>query len=131
MYLNLIFSEVTSAITGIRMLNNNYLKRTSDDYDSLFLLLVLVHGNLFPIILFQFIFINKYRVVKIPTILRITVIMIAAGLFVFVIVEIMPSTNGLPKRTPIHTINSLYNITPINTAIANFCGLYLVRPNVM
>ena len=107
MYLNLIFSEVTSAITGIRMLNNNYLKRTSDDYDSLFLLLVLVHGNLFPIILFQFIFINKYRVVKIPTILRITAIMIAAGLFVFVIVEIMPSTNGLPKRTPIHKINSL------------------------
>jgi hypothetical protein len=55
----------------------------------------------------------------------------AAGLFVFVIVDIMPSTNGLPKRTPIQTINSLYNITPINTAITNFCGPYLVRPNVM
>src|SRR4029078_7700295 len=131
MYLNLIFSEVTSGILGIRMLINNYLKRTSYGYDSLFLLLVLVHGKLFPIILFQFIFINKYRVVKIPTILRITAIMIAAGLFVFFIVDITPSTNGLPQNNPIHTINSLYNITPINTAIANFCGLYLVRPNVM
>src|ERR1051325_1256320 len=100
MYLNLIFSKVTSAITGFRMLNNNYLKRTSDDYDSLFLLLVLVHGNLFPIILFQFIFINKYRVVKIPTILRITAIMIAAAVFQFLLDEIIASTNGLPKRTP-------------------------------
>jgi hypothetical protein len=97
----------------------------------LVLVLVLVQGNLFPIILFQFIFINKYRVVKIPAILRITAIMIAAGLSVFVNVEIMLSTNGLPKRTPIHTINSLYNSTPINTATANFCGLYFVRPNVM
>ncbi len=58
-------------------------------------------------------------------------IMIATGLSVFVNDEIMLSTNGLPKRTPTHTINSLYNSTPINTATANFCGLYLVRPNVM
>src|SRR4029078_7153198 len=99
MYLNLIFSEVTSAITGIRMLNNNYLKRTSDDYDSLSLLLVLVHGNLFPIILFQFIFINKYRVVKIPTILRITAIMIAAGAFVFVIDDIKSDTQRLAQKS--------------------------------
>src|SRR4029078_3007935 len=99
MYLNLIFSEVTLGITGFKMLNNNYLKRTSYDYDSSFLLLSLFHGNFFPIILFQFIFINKYKVVKIPTILRITALMIAAGAFVFVIDDIKSDTQRLAQKS--------------------------------
>lgn len=64
----------------------------------------LVHGNLFPIILFQFTFTNKYNVMIIPVILRTIAIMIDIGLSVFVNSEITRWTNGLPKSTPIHTI---------------------------
>ncbi len=54
-----------------------------------FELSVLVHGNLFPIILFQFIFTRRYNVIKIPAVLGVMAIMIAAGLSVFVNSEIM------------------------------------------
>jgi len=54
-----------------------------------FVLSVLVHGNHFPIILFQFNFTNRYNVTIIPVILRITAIMIVDGLSVFVNSEIM------------------------------------------
>src|SRR5215467_1902214 len=91
----------------------------------------LVHGNFFPIILFQFTFTNKYNVMIIPVILRTIAIMIDIGLSVFVNSEITRWTNGLPKSTPIHTMDSLYKNSPANTATANFHGLYLVRPNVM
>ena len=92
---------------------------------------VLVHGNLFPIILFQFIFTSKYNVTSTPAPLRIMAMIRAVGLLVFVNCEIMLWTNGRPSNTPSHTINSLYKKTPANTETANFHGLYFVSPNVI